>query len=62
MVLGPESEREPDWTLLAGQLLHGRARSEAEAIAALEWLAAGEGKTLSELQEELRGLDGGDSA
>jgi hypothetical protein len=40
------------YTRLAEQLVHARPVSEAEAIAALEWLAASQGKRLEELVQE----------
>jgi hypothetical protein len=42
-------------TSLAEQRVHARPTSEDEARAALEWVAACEGKTLTELIEELHG-------
>jgi hypothetical protein len=42
-----------DWTLLAEQRVYARPDDEEEAIAALEWIAAHEGKTLVQLVEEL---------
>jgi hypothetical protein len=38
---------------LAEQRLHARPSDASEAQAALEWLAAREGKTLDELVEEM---------
>ena len=42
-----------DWTLLAERRVSARPASDAEAKAALEWIAAHEGKTLVQLVEEL---------
>jgi hypothetical protein len=44
---------EDRFTALAEQRLHARPTSEDEARAALEWVAAREGKTLYELVLEL---------
>jgi hypothetical protein len=41
---------------LAEELVHARPESEDEAKAALEWIAARDGKRLSELLEERRRL------
>ena len=41
---------------LAEEIVYARPTSEAEARAALEWLAAREGKGLGELIEERRRL------
>lgn len=46
---------EDRFTALAEQRLHVRPTSEEEARSALEWLAAKEGKTLSQLVTELHG-------
>jgi hypothetical protein len=46
------------FTWLAEQRLHARPTSEDEAKAALEWIAAREGKTLPQLVEELHGRSG----
>ena len=43
-----------DWTLLAERRVYARPASDEEAKAALEWIAAHEGKTLVQLVEELR--------
>jgi hypothetical protein len=40
------------FTQVAEKLVYARPASEAEAIAALEWLAAREGKRLNELMAE----------
>jgi hypothetical protein len=45
-----------DWIALAEQRLHARASSEEEAKAALQWIAAHEGKTLVQLVEELHAV------
>jgi hypothetical protein len=42
-----------DWTLLAERRVYARPASDEEAKAALEWIAAHEGKTLVQLVEEL---------
>jgi hypothetical protein len=42
-----------DRTLLAERRVHARPASDEEAKAALEWIAAHEGKTLVRLVEEL---------
>jgi hypothetical protein len=42
------------FTRLAEELVHARPTTEDEAIAALEWIAAREGKGLDELMEERR--------
>src|SRR5207237_8232652 len=42
-------------TALAVQRLHARPTSEDETRSALEWLAGREGKTLSQLVQELHG-------
>jgi hypothetical protein len=41
------------WTALAEQRVDARPASEQEAKAALQWIAAHEGKTLVQLVEEL---------
>jgi hypothetical protein len=46
---------EDRFTALAEQRFHARPTSEDEARAALEWVAAKEGKTLSQLAQELHG-------
>jgi hypothetical protein len=43
------------WKLLAEQRVHARPTTEADAKAALEWIAAREGKSLGQLVDELRG-------
>jgi hypothetical protein len=40
------------FTQVAESLVHARPASEAEAIAALEWIAARKGKGLDELMKE----------
>jgi hypothetical protein len=42
------------WTLLAEQRVYARPATEEDAKAALEWLAAREGKPLGQLVEEIR--------
>jgi hypothetical protein len=42
------------WTRLAEQRVYARPSTEEDAKAALEWLAAHEGKTLAQLVEELQ--------
>jgi hypothetical protein len=44
------------FTRVAEQLVHARPTTEDEAIAALEWIAARQGKGLDELMEEQRRL------
>jgi hypothetical protein len=53
---------EDRFTALAEQRLHARPTSEDEARAALEWVAAREGKTLSELVLELQAQAQGPAA
>jgi hypothetical protein len=45
------------WTQLAEQRVHARITSEEDAKAALEWIAAHEGKTLGQLVGELRAAE-----
>jgi hypothetical protein len=42
------------WQELAEQLVHARPRTDEDARDALEWIAAREGKTLSQLVGELQ--------
>ena len=42
-----------DWTLLAERRVSARPARDEEGKAALEWIAAHEGKTLVQLVEEL---------
>jgi hypothetical protein len=42
------------WRSLAEQLVHARPITDEDAKHALEWIATREGKTLSELVDELR--------
>jgi hypothetical protein len=42
------------WRLLAEQRVYARPASEEDGKAALEWIAAREGKTLGELVDELQ--------
>jgi hypothetical protein len=44
---------ETAWRLLAERRVHARPSTEEDARAALEWIAAREGKTLAQLVEEL---------
>jgi hypothetical protein len=45
-----------DWTPLAEERVYARPTSDKEARAALEWIAAKEGKTLVQLVEELHAV------
>jgi hypothetical protein len=47
---------------VAEKLVHARPESEEEARAALEWIAAREGKALDELMKERSGGAGGGTA
>jgi len=42
------------WRLLAEQRVYARPASEEDGKAALEWIAAREGKTLGQLVEEIQ--------
>jgi hypothetical protein len=43
------------WTLLAEQRVYARPATEEDARAALEWIAAREGKELGQLVDEIQG-------
>jgi hypothetical protein len=43
------------WTLLAEQRVYARPATEEDARAALEWIAAREGKELRQLVAEIQG-------
>jgi hypothetical protein len=45
------------WTELAQQRVYARPATEEDAKAALEWIAAHEGKELGQLVEEIRRLN-----
>jgi hypothetical protein len=47
---------ETAWMVLAEQRVYARPTTEEDAIAALQWIAAHEGKTLVQLVEELHAL------
>jgi len=53
--LGREGKMQTAWRALAELRVFARPATDEDARDALEWIAAREGKTLTQLVEELRG-------